>query len=273
MWDAYQLLAQKGQDLPYCAVVVDEAQDMGYQAFRLVRRIIPAESGKNDIFIVGDGHQRIYRHKVVLGQCGVNIRGRSRKLRINYRTTEENRGWATSLLKGIPVDDLDGGADDQKGYKSLLHGENPVVLHFGTSREETDYIVSVLRKCEANDQDLTSICIVARTNSLLEQYRADLESADIETHIIHRNEAEKRSVPGVRLATMHRIKGLEFETVIIAAVNEGIVPLVAAVNDTDDPVVRKASENRERALLYVAATRAKREVVVCSFGAASRLLK
>jgi mRNA-degrading endonuclease RelE of RelBE toxin-antitoxin system len=273
MRDAYQLLGQKGQDLPYCAVVTDEAQDMGHQAFRLIRRIIPEESGKNDIFIVGDGHQRIYRHKVVLGQCGVNIRSRSRKLRINYRTTEENRRWATGLLEGVPVDDLDGGADDQKGYKSLLHGEKPIVQHFETSREETDYIVSVLRECEANGQDLTSICIVARTNNLLEQYKADLESADIKTHIIHRNEAEKRSVPGVRLATMHRIKGLEFETVIIAAVNEGTVPLVAAVSNTDDPVVRKESENRERALLYVAATRAKREVIVCSFGAASSFIK
>jgi superfamily I DNA/RNA helicase len=272
MRDAFQLLDQKDHNLPYCAVVVDEAQDMGHQAFRLIRHIIPGDGGRNDIFIVGDGHQRIYRHKVVLGQCGVNIRGRSRKLRINYRTTEENRRWATNLLEGVPVDDLDGGSDDQKGYKSLLHGENPIVQHFKTSKEETDYIVSVLRDCEDNDQDLSSVCIVARTNNLLEQYQADIENTGIKTHIIHRNEAEKRSAPGVRLATMHRIKGLEFETVIIAAINKGIVPLVAAVNNTDDPVVRKESENRERALLYVAATRAKQKVVVCSYGQPSVFL-
>jgi superfamily I DNA/RNA helicase len=272
MRDAFQLLNQKGQELPYCAVVVDEAQDMGHQAFRLIRSIVPGEDCKNDVFIVGDGHQRIYRHRVVLGQCGVNIRGRSRKLRINYRTTEENRRWAVHLLEGVPVDDLDGGIDDQKGYRSLLHGENPVVKHFKTSKEESDYIISILQKCEANDQELSSVCIVARTNSLLEQYKSDLENANIDNHIIHRNEAEKRSVPGVRLATMHRIKGLEFETVIIAAVNKGIVPLMVAVNNTDDQVVRKESENRERALLYVAATRAKRQVVVCSFGSASQFL-
>ncbi len=75
------------------------------------------------------------------------------------------------------------------------------------------------------------------------------------------------------MATMHRIKGLEFETVIIAAVNEGIIPLVAAVNNTADQVVRKESENRERALLYVAATQSERQVVVCSYGAASRFLR
>ncbi len=144
--------------------------------------------------------------------------------------------------------------------------------HYGTSKEETDYIAYILRECEASDQVLSSVCIVARTNNLLDQYKADLESADIKTHVIHRNEPEK-PVPGVRLATMHRIKGLEFETVIIAGINDGIVPLDAAVNITDDPVVKKESENRERALLYVAATRAKRQVIVCSFGSASQFLK
>ncbi|ABK43863.1 UvrD/REP helicase [Magnetococcus marinus MC-1] len=274
MRDALQLLDQKGHDLPYCAVVVDEAQDMGHQAFRLIRRLVPdGDEVQNDIFIVGDGHQRIYRHKVVLGQCGVNIRGRSRKLRINYRTTEENRRWAVGLLEGVPVDDLDGGADDQKGYKSLLHGEQPAVHHFKTAKEESDHIVSLLKECEANGQELSTVCIVARTNGILEQYKAELEAAGIKTHMIHRGEAEKRSVTGVRLATMHRIKGLEFETIIVGSVNEGIVPFSRAVTNTDDPVVRKESENRERALLYVAATRAKRQVVVCSYGRASQFIQ
>ncbi|MCD4786690.1 MAG: hypothetical protein K8R09_00550 [Desulfobacterales bacterium] len=99
---------------------------MGIQAFKLIRQMIPEEK-KNDLFIVGDAHQRIYRHKVVLSQCGINIRGRGRKLRINYRTTDETRKWAIGLLKGVKVDDLDGGTDDQKGYKALLHGIMPDV--------------------------------------------------------------------------------------------------------------------------------------------------
>ncbi len=158
MRDALLLLDQKQHELPYCSVVVDEAQDMGHQAFRLIRRLVPnGDEVQNDIFIVGDGHQRIYRHKVVLGQCGVNIMGRSRKLRINYRTTEENRRWAVGLLEGIPIDDLDGGTDDQKGYKSLLHGEQPAVHHFKTAKEESDYIVSLLKECEDNDQELSTV--------------------------------------------------------------------------------------------------------------------
>ena len=91
-------------------MVVDEAQDMGTQAFRLIRALVP--SGPDDLFIVGDGHQRIYgRNKVVLGQCGIDIRGRSARLKVNYRTTDETRRLAVSILEGVEVDDLDGGRD------------------------------------------------------------------------------------------------------------------------------------------------------------------
>ena len=120
MRDARLLLENKGDILPYKAVIVDEAQDMGPEAFRLIRQMLPGSERKNDLFIVGDAHQRIYRYKVVLSQCGVNVRRRSRKLRINYRTTEETRRWAMRLLEGLSVDDLDGGLNEQKGYKSLL---------------------------------------------------------------------------------------------------------------------------------------------------------
>jgi superfamily I DNA/RNA helicase len=108
--DARVILENKGDILPYRAVIVDEAQDMGMEAFKLIRQIIPESRGesKNNFFIVGDAHQRIYRHKVVLSRCGINIKGRSKKLKINYRTTEETRKWAVKLLEG------------SKGVKSAL---------------------------------------------------------------------------------------------------------------------------------------------------------
>ena len=121
------ILASQGAVLSYKAIIVDEAQDMGLHAFKLIRHMIPESQNKNDIFIVGDGHQRIYRRKVTLSLAGIKITGRSAKLRINYRNTEENRNWAVRILEGLPVDDLDGNLDDQKGYKSLLHGAFPEV--------------------------------------------------------------------------------------------------------------------------------------------------
>ena len=123
--DAAQLIAKEGHH-PYAAIVVDETQDFGPQALRLLRALI--EPGANDLFFVGDGHQRIYqRHKAAMSRSGIDIRGRARKLYINYRTTDEIRRHAVALLEGVAVDDLDDGADDNRRYTSLSHGPAPIV--------------------------------------------------------------------------------------------------------------------------------------------------
>jgi len=272
MQDACAIIREKGDILPYKAVVVDEAQDMSAQAFRLIRQIIPGGDQKNDIFIVGDAHQRIYRHKIVLGQCGINIRGRGKKLKVNYRTTEENRRWAVNLLKGINIDDLDGGQDDQKGYKSLIHGVLPTVKQTSSFQNEIDYIIQYLNNIEKEGASISEICLVARTHDLLKQYETALKNKGIVVYSIRRSEAEDRKKSGIRLATMHRVKGLEFDRVIIAGVNDGVVPLENDWTKTSDAVIQKETEIHERALLYVSATRAKKEVVVTSFGKASQFI-
>ena len=75
--DARSLIETKQLKLPYRSVIVDEAQDMSSEAFRLIRAIVPV--GPNDIFIVGDAHQRIYRNRATLGKCGIDIRGRGQE--------------------------------------------------------------------------------------------------------------------------------------------------------------------------------------------------
>jgi superfamily I DNA/RNA helicase len=272
MRDARLLLENKGDILPYKAVIIDEAQDMRPEAFRLIRQMLPGGDRKNDLFIVGDAHQRIYRYKVVLNQSGVNVRGRSRKLRINYRTTEETRRWAVNLLEGLSVDDLDGGLDDQKGYKSLLRGSMPRVHEFRSFQEEVQFISRYLKKLQEHVEDLKVACLVTRTNDLLRQYHSALKEEGFEVYLIRRSEAEDHRAKGLRLATMHRVKGLEFDRVIIAGVNDGLVPLESTGKDSSDPVIRRESEVHERALLYVAATRAKKEVIVTSFDKLSKFL-
>jgi mRNA-degrading endonuclease RelE of RelBE toxin-antitoxin system len=268
MRDARHILQTDNKTLPYRAIVVDEAQDMGAQAFQLLRHMVP--EGKNDLFIVGDAHQRIYRHKVVLGRCGINIKGRGRKLRINYRTTEENRNWAVSLLKDVPIDDLDDGQDDQKGYKSLMSGNKPVIRHYNSFQEEVDAITEFIK---GNEKNLGSICLVTRTNQLLKSYGEALSQKDISFYFIKRSAPEDRRTEGLRLATMHRVKGLEFETIIIAGANDGIIPYDKALSYTSDPTVKSDAEIQERSLLYVSATRAKKELLITSFGKPSRFLK
>lgn len=268
MRDARMLLQQKGAILAYRSIIVDEAQDMGAQAFKLIRQMVP--EGPHDLFIVGDGHQRIYRHKVVLSHCGIDIRGRGRKLRINYRTTEENRRWAVGLLEGVPIDDLEGGLDDQKGYKSLLHGVMPSVKSFDSFKDEVAYLTHYLEQLPEDARK--AVCLVARTNDYLHQYEGALKAQGLKTYFVRRSKAEDRRASGVRLATMHRVKGLEFDRVIIAGVNEGLMPYPEEAQRSQDPVIRQEAETRERALLYVAATRAKNEVLITSFGKPSRFL-
>jgi len=266
MRDARALLEQKGDILPYRSVVVDEAQDMGMQAFKLIRQMIPGGDQKHDVFIVGDAHQRIYERQVVLGHCGINIVGRGRKLRINYRTTEENRRWATALLEGISVDDLDGGEDDQGAYKSLMRGRPPDIVTYETLEDEVAGLTEHLGSLQASGYDLRDVCLIARTKKLLEGYEQALQSSGVATYRVRRSQPEDRSRSGLRLATMHRAKGLEFDCVIVAGVNSDVVPLRWAIEGASDSVEEHRALKRERSLFYVAVTRAKRRVLVTSHG-------
>ncbi len=269
--DAAVLLQNDPEVLDYAAVIVDEGQDMGAQAYRLLRAVVPA--GSNDLFVVGDGHQRIYgRNKVVLGRCGIDVRGRSRKLRLNYRTTEETRRWAARLLAGRAIDDLDGGSDDDKGITSLTRGPEPLLRHFENRDEQSTFIVNYLKQIQVEDSSLRGVCVVARTRHERDAVAAMLGEHGLAHVPLEAGAVDSAEKDGVRLATMHRVKGLEFDRVVMASVNADLVPLPAAVDARGDAVERESAETEERALVYVAATRAKKELLVLSFGTPSRLL-
>ena len=266
--DAAALLGEDGAGSGYAAVVVDEAQDMGAQAFSLIRAIAPA--GRDDLFIAGDGHQRIYgRNRVVMGRCGIDIHGRSCKLRLNYRTTEETRRWAANLLAGSDIDDLDGGADDNKGIRSLTRGPEPVLERFDTQAEQIEFLVRYLAALQTSGEPLRAVCVVARTTGERDAIKKHLLARDIEVEVIDRDAIDDAAHVGVRLATMHRVKGLEFERVVMASINEGLVPLSVAIAGKGDDTACELAQTEERSLVYVAATRAKKELLVLSYGVPS----
>ena len=272
MMEARLILENHGSILPYKAVIVDEGQDLGAQTYKLIRAIAGQEHS-NDIFIVGDTHQRIYsNNKVVLSKCGINIRGRSSKLKINYRTTEETRNWAFKVLNNISFDDMDEGKDDSKNYKSLVHGPKPSVKLFNDIDKEIEYIVKEIKDLNDKGVELSNICVVARIDKQIEMYREHLRDYGIKSHKIKRKEAENRSINGVRIATMHRVKGLEFDYIFLVGINENIVPYKKAIGSDIDKTSRNEKIINERSLLYVAATRAKKEVFVSSYGKASEFL-
>lgn len=144
--------------------------------------------------------------------------------------------------------------------------------HTASFQNEIDFITQYLDEIERKGDSISEICLTARTHDLLKQYEAGLNDKGVATYVIRGDEAENRKKPGVRLATMHRVKGLEFNRVIIAGLNDGVMPLKGSWTQTSDAVIEKEIETRERALLYVSATRAKKEVVVTSFGKPSPFL-
>ncbi|MDO9100631.1 MAG: 3'-5' exonuclease [Caldisericota bacterium] len=102
---------------------------------------------------------------------------------------------------------------------------------------------------------------MARTKRIAQGYAAQLQSAGLDVYEIKRNLAEQRDKPGVRLATLHRVKGLEFEHVLVVSANKGVIPLDAALAESEDGVAKRNVDTSERSLLYAALTRAKRSAV------------
>jgi hypothetical protein len=251
----------------YRHVVVDEAQDLSAAHWKLLRAMVAP--GRDDMFLVGDAHQRIYETHVTLSSLGVHIRGRSSRLTLSYRTTREILAAALEIMSGEAYDDLDGGPENLAGYRSLLRGGRPTFTGAATWSEELDLLVAQLRVWGTPMDG--SVAVSVPTRELADEVRARLATAGI-TAVEIGADGPKQS-DGVHVGTMHRFKGLEYRRVVIAAVVEGLVPrrAIARLEDTD-PKRYQRERQRDRSLLFVAATRARDELVVSWHGAASRFL-
>ena len=270
MYECSKLFANTGTKNKYAHIIVDEGQDFSDNAYRLLRTIA-GEEKPNDIFIVGDSHQRIYGNHPTLSKCGINVRGRSSILKINYRTTEETRKYAFALLNGISFDDLDDDVDLGDKCRSLVHGEAPVIKCFADANEELKYLNDCISDFQDRCVPMKNICIVARTNQLVKDYSALLTKSGHSVYQIKRSKADDLSHDGIRIATMHRVKGLEFQYVFIVSANNRIVPLETAI-DHSDPVAERESYTAEKCLLYVALTRAQKQAYITCYGKKSEFI-
>lgn len=271
MYECRLLIEKTSSETRYKHVIVDEGQDLSANAFRLLRSIA-GEEHENDIFIVGDAHQRIYKNKAALSKCGINIRGRSSVLRINYRTTEEIRKAAFALLNGISFDDLDDSFDTGDRCQSLTHGSVPEIIATTNANEEFDAILTKVKGLIDGGVSAKNICVVARTHRLLDDYIAHFTSSGIRCYEIKGNKADDRGLDGIRVATMHRVKGLEFQYVFVVAANNRIIPLASAIDHTD-AVSEQETMTAEKCLLYVALTRAQKGAFISGYGKMSEFLQ
>ena len=264
--EAAHLLRQSGAP-PYRHILVDEAQDLHPSQWRLLRAAVAP--GPDDLFIAADPHQRIYDNRVSLASLGISVQGRSRRLSLNYRTTQEILAWAVPLLGAEPVTGLDGEANSLLGYRSPMRGQRPQLRAAATRAEEFDFLTERIRSWLASGIEAQAIGVMARSASLVREAREALRADGIATASLN----GPGSTQAVRAGTMHAMKGLEFQAVAVIGVEQGLIPEPTAVTPaTEDAVAHAQDVQRERCVLFVACTRARDHLYVSATGEPSMFL-
>ncbi len=245
-----RLAVEQGCIPRYAHVLVDEAQDFSLEALRLIRALSPIDEGSPDpLCLAGDGHQRIYRAKFPVSRAGIDIRGRSRRLKVNYRTSEQIRAYAQAMLQGMEIDDFEGGVTTTVADRSIFKGPIPDLVKCKEEGAEAKAVVlwtrNLIEKCGMASHE---ICVAPFKPAIM----VALNSAGIATYQLRPREMDPGSdEPGVRLGSMKRIKGLEFRAVAMACC------------DKQDPINNMAkSDPLSRCERYVAATRARERLLI-----------
>jgi superfamily I DNA/RNA helicase/mRNA-degrading endonuclease RelE of RelBE toxin-antitoxin system len=253
---------EQEHDVPrYRHIVVDEAQDLSAAHWMLLRAMVA--KGPDDLFITGDTHQRIYANYVTLGSLGIEIRGRSTRLTLTYRSTHQILTLGERILGGEDWDDLDGGTDSLSGYRSVLRGPDPVLREEASWHDELDSIVR-----QVKEWGTASVAISVPERRQVEDVEKRLLADGIPATAIGPDGPRKPDA--IHVGTLHRFKGLEYQRMILAGITDRAIPGQKA--DTGDPTRQRRELMRARSLLFVAATRARDALVISWHGQPSRFL-
>lgn len=256
----YSTLA-KSTACPFHAVIVDECQDVSPAQLRFLCRL--AQKSPGELFFAGDLGQRIFQTPFSWSSLGVDIRGRSRTLKINYRTSHQIRRSADCLLDGA-LSDVDGNEEHRDGTVSIFNGPAPTVYVADDEDAESDHVAEWLLARVNENIEPSEIAIFGRTEAQLARARDAIRKAsDISGH----------GLGGIRLATMHAAKGLEFRCVCVIACDDNIIPLEERIRAIGDHADLEDLYNTERHLLYVACTRARDQLLVIGVDPASEFLE
>jgi superfamily I DNA/RNA helicase len=250
---------------PFDAVVIDEMQDLRAQELLMLAALAKSQR----LMLVGDGGQRIYSGKVSLKSLGIDVRGRSQILRLNYRTTEQIRRFADDLLDA-EGDDLDGGREARNETRSLLHGPEPRLQGFESRPAQNDFVLEQIERLLRQGRAPDEIAVFARQARLLDQIETRLKRAGIPSYRLSKEDFPHE--PAVNLGTMHRAKGLEFKVVFVIDAAENELPPASVLSKKTDEQTRADFLEQERQLLYVSVTRARDAVFVTWAGEPSRFL-
>ena len=257
-----------GAKSPFEHVVVDEAQDLGVPQLRFLASL--AARRPNGLFFAGDLGQRIFQTPFSWKALGVDVRGRSRILTVNYRTSHQIRLRADRLL-GPEIADVDGNTESRRGTVSVFNGPPPLVRTFPDAEAEISGVAEWLNECAQAGVRPGEMAVFVRSEDELPRARAALDRSALPHHVL--DDLVETETEKVSIGTMHLAKGLEFRVVAVMACDDEVVPRQQRIDDVADEADLKEVYDTERHLLYVAVTRARDRLLVSSLEPASEFLQ
>jgi mRNA-degrading endonuclease RelE of RelBE toxin-antitoxin system len=257
----------KNRKAVFDVAIVDEAQDLGIAHLRFLAAI--GGNRQNALFFAGDLGQRIFQQPFSWKAIGVDIRGRSRTLRVNYRTSHQIRAQADRLL-GPLVTDVDGNTEDRSDTVSVFNGPPPVIHVLKDESEEIRTVCNWIGERVKAGVMPHEVGIFVRSEAQLDRARAAVDRADVAFRIL--DEHVETANGHVSIGTMHLAKGLEFRAVAVMACDDEVIPLQERIETVGDDADLQEVYDTERHLLYVACTRARDHLLVTSVEPASEFL-
>lgn len=252
---------------PYEYAVIDEAQDLSVPQLRFLAAL--GGDRPDSLFFAGDQGQRIFQAPFSWKSLGVDIRGRSRGLRVNYRTSHQIRSRADRLLDP-EVSDLDGNIEERKGTVSVFNGALPMIQAFDDPRLESEGVSEWLLEQIGEGMVPHEIAIFVRSSAELPRGIEVAQAVGVDYLVLDENLKSREGY--LSLSTMHLAKGLEYRAVAIIACDDEVIPSQARIEGAADASDLADIYNTERHLLYVACTRARERLWVSGVDPVSEFL-
>jgi superfamily I DNA/RNA helicase/mRNA-degrading endonuclease RelE of RelBE toxin-antitoxin system len=247
----------QGGTRPYDFAVIDEAQDLGVAEARFFAAMAAGRS--EGLFFAGDLGQRIFQQPFSWKALGLDVRGRSFTLRINYRTSHQIRTHADRLLPST-VSDVDGNTEGRRGTVSMFDGPPPMVMACSDEDHECRTVAGWITDRLKEGCAPREVGIFVRSDAELKRARAAAKTAGVRA--VELSEKVEVEDGAVAISTMHFAKGLEFRSVVVMACDDEVIPQTERIESVADDADLEEVYNTERHLLYVACTRARDHLLI-----------
>ena len=252
---------------PFEFVVVDEAQDIDASQLKMMVGI--GGGRPNSLFFTGDVGQRIFQQPFSWKAVGIDLRGRSKTLRVNYRTSHQIRSHADKLLEP-EIADTDGISERRNDTISVFNGVPPQIRISDTEAKEQSAVAAWINLHREQGIQPQEFAIFVRSDVEIARAEAAAKVAGIPFKVL--DTRVETSTSKLSICTMHLAKGLEFRAVVVMACDEDVLPLRERIELVGESGDLQEVYDTERHLLYVACTRARDHLLISAVTPGSEFL-